>query len=144
MSPSGYEDTTVDEIKFGDLSDEDLKDIAENDSRSTAQEGAKAELNRREASGDEEDSEAKPIPQLLPDDPEERAEALGFNTDGMNFDPDFGQVQLQEFADAVEETGHYPPSGGPPDQSLTLLEVGKREQEEKEARREAMEEAAEG
>lgn len=46
--PSKHEDTSVEELNVSDLSDEELRDIAENDSRTTAQAKAQAELNRRE------------------------------------------------------------------------------------------------
>lgn len=145
MTPSGFEDTNVEELDFSNLSDGDLEKIASSDERSTAQVGAQAELNRRGAgSGDSDDSsETKEIPKLLPDDPMERAEALGLNTEGINVDPDYGQIQLQDYADAVEESGMHPPTGGPPDDSFTLTEVVKRAEAEKEARREAMEASAE-
>jgi hypothetical protein len=142
---SEYEDTAVDQIDFGSLSDEQLEDIAENDSRSTAKDKAQAEINRRNGGDDsgETTTSGEPITPL-PLDPEERAEALGFNTEGMNFDPDFGQLKLQDYADAVEETGYHPPTGGPPDDSLTLEKAGERQEEEKAAKREAMEAQVEG
>jgi len=143
---SEHEDTAVDQIDFSSLSDEELKDIAKNDSRSTAQDKANAEINRRDAGDEEGDSGttiAGPITRL-PEDPEERAEALGLNTEGMNFDPDFGQLQLQDYADAVDATGYHPPTGEPPDDSLTLEKVVETEQAIKQANREEMEAQAKG
>ncbi len=134
---SQHEDTAVDDLDFSKMSDSDVKDVADNDSRTTAQEKAQAELNRREKDSDTSVSDGPA--RLLPDDPKERAEALGLNTEGMNFDPDYGQLQLQDYMDAVDETGYHPPTGGPPDDSLTLEKVVEREQEIKKANREAME-----
>jgi hypothetical protein len=146
MTPSGFEDTTVDELDFSNLSDDDLRKIASDDERTTAQEGAQAELNRREPDSDseEEETETKPIPSMLPEDPMERAGALGLNTEGINLDPDFGQVQIQNYADAVEESGVHPPTGGPPSDAMTANEVVKQAEADKVARREAMEASAEG
>lgn len=174
---SNYEDTAVDSIDFGSLSDEDLKNIAENDTRTTAQDKAKAEINRRESdSGDEgdgsesDDSSDTPEPPALqagtgrtitdpsaddldnvdpgdklvslqPADPKERAERNGLNTEGINTDPDAGQAQLQAYANAVEESGTIPPTGGPPDDSHTVSEVVKREVAQKEELFESQREA---
>lgn len=179
--PSKYEETTVEDLDVSKLSDEELKDVAKNDSRTTAQEKAQAEINRREAAatetgtgGDKDTSapeedlpEQEPntspavavsgdyvdvddprdikssdkIMSMLPEDPEARAEALGLDTEGMNLDPDAGQAQVQAYANAVEESGTVPPTGGPPDDSLTLERVVEDETRQKQEMFAAQDEA---
>lgn len=153
---SGYADQPVDQIDFENLSDDELKNIAENDTRSTAQDKANAELNSRNGGGDAETGETvsgdvtaedlenvDPGDKLLslqPTDGAERAAALGLNSEGINTDPDAGQAQLQAYANAVEESGTIPPTGSPPDDSNTVKEVVKTAAADKEARIEAMRE----
>lgn len=148
---SGYEDQPVDQIDFESLSDEELKKIAKEDERSTAQEAAEVELRKREAAADEGSGDGASISagdkgisvtsMTSPDDPVARAEALGINSEGVNTDPDAGQMAVQEYFDKVEESGVIPPTGGPPSKALTLEAVVEREQQEKEARREQQREA---
>jgi hypothetical protein len=147
--PSEFEDQSVDSLDFSNLGDDELEDIAENDSRSTAQNKAQAELDRRESAEDAEDGsdEADSEPQesgvtgdVGLDDPMARAEALGLNAEGINVDPDAGQAQVQAYYDKLEESGTQPPSG-PPSDALTLEKAVEREQQEKEARAEAQKEA---
>lgn len=147
---SGYEDQPVEQIDFESLSDEELKRIASDDERVTAQEAAQVELNKREAAADASSDEGSRAvgdkgisvtSMTSPDDPVARAEALGLNSEGINTDPDAGQMAVQEYFDEVEVSGVIPPTGGPPSKALTLEAVVEREQQEKEARREAQKEA---
>jgi len=146
---SEYSETAVDEIDFSSLSDDQLQDIVDNDERSTARDKAQAELNRRESADDSDAAESSSAGDkgfsvtsaTSPDDPIERAEALGINSEGINLDPDAGQLAVQDYFDAVEESGVIPPTGGPPDDSLTVAKVTEREAADKAARREAQEEA---
>jgi hypothetical protein len=140
---SQYEDTAVDDLDLSNMSDAEVKDIADNDTRTTAQEKAQAEQNRREKDdGDTDTSDA--VLSLSPSDPKERAEANGLNVDGMNFDPDFGQVKLQKYQQEIEKSGTIPPTGSPPDDSLTVSEVVKQEEAEKERRMQYAEDSAAG
>lgn len=119
---SQYESQTVEEIDFGALSDEQLADIADNDSRTTAQDKAKAEQNRR-ANPDESGTGASTTtgdPRISPSvqeqtqsaDATQRQEDLGFNTDGLSLEPDAGQSAMQEAQDKIDAKGFI---GGVPD-----------------------------
>src|SRR6188508_1456275 len=113
MAGSAFEDQTVDEIDVSSLSDEELQDIVDNDDRSTLVEKAQSEQSRR-ASDDGEPpatsdklagDKAFSVTSLnSPDDPVERAEAFGINPEGINPDLDAGQLQVQDYFDAVEES----------------------------------------
>jgi hypothetical protein len=142
---SQFEDTPVDQIDFESLSDEQLEDVAKNDSRSTAQEAAGVEQRKREAADESQDSgEAEAPsepPSLLPSDPLDRAKALGLNVEGINVDPDAGQKQLQEYADAVDVSGVIPPSGAPPSDALTVKGAVEAADQAKKAREAAQAEA---
>lgn len=146
---SQYEDTTVEELDVGNLSDEQLRDIAENDTRTTAQEKAQAELNRRD-SADAADTEATPATDTTD---EERGYALpatatetvtapsgeqhtvqpakedaGTLRDSTG-DPykapslEVGAGQVQHQVDLQNASGVFPASGDAPDASLTVAGV---------------------
>lgn len=117
---SQYEDQTVEEIDFGALSEEQLKDVADNDSRTTAQDKAHTELARREAEANagnapsdtgtvtpSKDPRLSPSvqQQTEPADAAERQAALGFNADGIDTSPDAGQAQLQEAQNNIDAKG---------------------------------------
>ena len=128
--PSGFEDTNVDDLDFAGMSDEDLQDVKENDSRSTAQEGAQAELNRREAAADadadtddDEPADADEEHKALVEDKQRRLLVNPENADGFNNDPDVGQNEVQAKFDEMEISGINPPTGGPPDPSHTVAGV---------------------
>ncbi len=150
MAGSAFEDQTVTDIDVSSLSDEELQDIVDNDERSTLVDQAKSEQASRAsddesaATSDEEPvagDKAISVTSLnSPDDPVERARALGLNADGINADLDAGQLQVQDYFDAVEVSGVIPPTGGPPSDALTVEKVVEREQADKEAARAAREE----
>ena len=128
---SGHEDTAVSSIDFASLSDEELENIAENDDRVSAQEAAQAELNRRNGGGDEEPADAS---EDAPSSEEEEHAALVAdkqrrllinpdNADGFNNEGDAGAAEVQEKFDAMEESGVFPPTGGPPSSQHTVAGV---------------------
>lgn len=150
MAESAFEDQNVADIDVSSLSDEELQDIVDNDSRTTLVDQAKSEQSNR-ADADADATDAPPGDRAIsvtslnsPDDPVERARALGLNADGINVDLDAGQLQVQDYFDAVEESGTIPPTGGPPSDALTVARVTEREQADKEAARAAREEELSG
>lgn len=142
---SQFEDTTVDELKVGDYSDEQLKDIAENDTRSTAREAAEAEINRRE--NDNAASDDSEIPSKLEDLPDPPAkleeitlpngeksyeqaagEDAGFVRDSTgeparSYGELVGAGQVQHKVDQANASGHFPADGSPPSGDHTVAAV---------------------
>lgn len=131
--PSRFEDTTVDDLDVGDLFDDDLRDIAENDSRVTASEKAQAELSRRESDNTPQEPAATEGPngeRLTASDQKERAnpreeaqikDAAGNSVDARSAEVGGGQVQAD--VDRATVSGVFPASGNPPDESHTVAAV---------------------
>lgn len=125
---SQFEDTTVDELDVENYSDDQLRDIAENDSRVTAQEKAQAELTRRENDTTPEDTPADDA--LDANDVKERdnpqPEAPVKNSVGEESAPlseDLGAGQVQHKMDQAVASGTWPGDGQPPDSSHTVEAV---------------------
>lgn len=84
------------------------------------------------------------VSSLVGSSPEARAEYAGINTEGLSTDPDAGQAQIQAFANAIDESGTIPPTGGPPSDALTVSKVVESEKDAKAAQFEAQKEAFKG
>lgn len=137
--PSQYEDTNVDDLDVANLSEEQLRDILENDSRVTAQEKAQVELNRREAEANADDtSTTKDTPQegvsmveapsgeKVPVEPaKEEASTLRTATGEpySALSEDAGALQVQHEMDEAQLSGTFPGTGGPPAGDHTVSAV---------------------
>lgn len=113
---SQFEDTKVGDLDVSDLSDEQLRDIADNDSRKTAQEKAQAELNRRE-DGDGSDTRGS---SNTPDEAPVK-DAAGYETSPLS--EESGARQVQAKLDQANTSGWFPGDGNPPSGDHTLAAV---------------------
>lgn len=136
---SQFEDTPVDDLDVSSLSEDQLRDIAENDSRVTAQAKAQAELNRQEgtdtpaASTDVPDVHPKLIEVKAPSgethtvtEAREDAGTLR-NSAGEEYKaPSLaaGAGQVQADFDKMTASGVWPPdAAGPPTREHTVAGV---------------------
>lgn len=124
--PSQFQDTTVEELDVGNLSDEQLQDIAQNDDRVTAQEKAQAELNRRGTA----DAPAAETAPLSAQDEKERAQdrpeapvkdSQGYESGALS--QDLGAGQVQHDMDLATGSGVFPGDGNPPAATHTVEAV---------------------
>lgn len=127
---SRFESTPVDDLDVGNFSDEDLRDIADNDSRVTAQQKATAELNRRDTSDEGAPSADQGTARLDANDVKERAnprdeapvtDSRGYETSPASEDLGAGQVQHQ--VNLANASGTWPGDGSPPDATHTVEAV---------------------
>lgn len=146
--PSQYEETTVEELKLEEYSDEQVRDIAENDTRVTAREAAEANLNRRENDTTEDtdevvddrevDGEELPAPAVkleertLPNGEisleQPAGEAVDFVRDStgakhLTHGLEAGAGQVQHKVDQANASGHFPADGSPPAADHTVAAV---------------------
>lgn len=125
---SQHEDTTVEDLDVANLSDEALRDIAENDSRVTAQEKAQAEINRREANTDDtDDTDTRNLDAVdVKERGFDRPEAPVTDSRGYESSPEseaLGAGQMQHDMNLATASGVWPGSGDPPDASHTVEAV---------------------
>lgn len=142
--PSQYEETNVDELGVENLSDDQLRDIAENDSRTTAQDKAEAELSRRENRNADEDVVIEDELEELEPPVEKRVEVELPNGEKSLEQParesvDFvrdssgtphrthgleaGAGQVQHAVDQANASGRFPADGNPPSLDHTVAAV---------------------
>ncbi len=122
---------TVEEFegKAESYSDEELAEFARDDDRVGVQNAAQSVLDARQNTPDDTDTDVDPE-----DDRLARAEAAGINVEGVDLrsvEPQ--KAEVQEKADAVEESGKFPPDG-PPSDAHTVAAVVEREAASKEMR----------
>lgn len=144
--PSQYEEVNVEDLAIEDYSDDQLRDIAENDSRTTAQEKAQAELNRREndSAGNATDQPEEVEEEELEPPVEKRVEVTlpngetsleqpakedaGFVRDSTGAEHKThglaaGAGQVQHQVDQSQASGHFPADGTPPAGDHTVSAV---------------------